>query len=83
MDINSAPSATNQRDNPSNAHAATLPDDSAADREAVNRAVEADAEKQTGRPTGAIYGGGGDIMAAQNFDNSANAAGADTEDSQK
>jgi hypothetical protein len=38
----------------------------AADQKAIIASVDADAEKQTGRPTGAIYGSGGDIIAVQN-----------------
>jgi hypothetical protein len=37
-----------------------------ADREAIIASVDADAERQTGRPTGAIYGSGGDIISVQN-----------------
>ena len=79
-DINSAPGATNQGNNPSNAEAAAAPaGDLADDREAVARSVDADAEKETGKPTGAIYGSGGDIISAQGFDES---AGDDTQSEQ-
>jgi hypothetical protein len=60
--LDQSPGATNVGNNPSN------PDIAAPlnDREAVSRSVDEDAEKQTGRPTGAIYGSGGDIMSVSN-----------------
>ncbi|QHT71127.1 DUF2934 domain-containing protein [Rhodocytophaga rosea] len=48
--------------------------DITADREAIIASVDAEAEKQTGRPTGAIYGSGGDIIAVQNPASSGQAA---------
>lgn len=75
--IEQSPGATNEGNNPSD------PDSAAArmntdtnltdDREAIARSVDEDAEKQTGRPTGAIYGSGGDIISVQNPSSSADA----------
>lgn len=51
--------ATDKGNNVSNTDLAATPTDN---REAVARSVDDDATKQTGRPTGAIYGSGGDII---------------------
>lgn len=61
--IDKSPGATNKGNNPSNTDLATAALDY---REAVRSAVDEDAEKQTGRPTGAIYGSGGEIIAVSN-----------------
>lgn len=71
--LDKSPGATNQGNNPSNPDLATTPNnradnDLSDDREAVARSVDEDAEKQTGRPTGAIYGSGGEVIAAKGFD---------------
>jgi hypothetical protein len=60
--LEQSPGATNIGDNPSNPDAAAP----LTDREALSRSVDEDAQKQTGRPTGAIYGSGGDIMTVSN-----------------
>ncbi len=74
--LDKSPGATNQENNPSNASLTQADLDAAPSREevvensreAVARSVDEDAEKQTGRPTGAIYGSGGDIMAVKGFE---------------
>ncbi len=38
------------------------------DIEAIKRSVDADAERETGHPTGAIYGDIEDVMATRNFE---------------
>ncbi len=67
--LEKSPGATNEGDNPSNPETAAArmnaDNDRTDDREAVARMVDEDAEKQTGRPTGAIYGSGGDIISVQ------------------
>jgi hypothetical protein len=60
--LDQSPGATNIGNNPSNTDVATALND----REAISRSVDEDAQKQTGRPTGAIYGSGGDIMSVTN-----------------
>ncbi len=67
IDLDHSPGATNQPNNPSNADLATDPHDLTDDRAAVARSVDEDAEKQTGRPTGAIYGSGGEVITAKGF----------------
>jgi hypothetical protein len=67
--LEQSPGATNEGNNPSNPETAAArmntDNDRTDDREAVARMVDEDAEKQTGRPTGAIYGTGGDIISVQ------------------
>ncbi len=61
--LEQSPGATNTGDNPSNTELAATPFE---DKEILSRWADEDAEKQTGRPTGAIYGSGGDSMAVNN-----------------
>ncbi len=79
--IEQSPGATNEGNNPSDPDSASArmntDNDLTDDREAIARSVDEDAEKQTGRPTGAIYGSGGDIISVQNPSSSAADAGQD------
>jgi hypothetical protein len=61
--LDKSPGATNKGNNPSNADLAASPAD---DSTSIARSVNEDAEKQTGRPTGAIYGSGGEIISVSN-----------------
>lgn len=68
--LEKSPGATNKENNPSNPDLAATDD-----RVAVARSVDDDATKQTGRPTGAIYGSGGEIITVQNPVTSSSSAG--------
>jgi hypothetical protein len=70
--LEKSPGGTNVENNPSLPGAGGRISNE--DREAIIASVDADAEKQTGRPTGAIYGSGEDIISVQNPAGSAEAA---------
>lgn len=66
VSIEESPGATNRPNNPSNPDLATAPGGQTDNQQAMAKAVDQNAEKETGRPTGAIYGSGGELISVQN-----------------